>query len=398
MDADVLVVGAGPAGISAAIHLSRHGRQVIVVDKATFPRDKICGDGLTSAALRELQSLGLEPVAVPSWSTIHDIVLRSPSGFERTFPLPEGQGAYAAVATRRDLDAALVEVARAAGVTVIEGSELHAAQSHRDAVTLEFSDRRLRAPYAVGADGMWSRLRRSLGHTTPGYRGEWHAFRQYFSEVSPRAASELFVSFEADLLPGYFWSFPLAGGRANVGFGIQRGHKHRIQEMASLWPDLLGRPHLRDFLGPNARPEDSHRAWPIPAAIDTVSSGSGRVLYVGDAAAACDPMTGEGIGQALITGRMAATALSEAFDDPASAQWRYRSAIEAELVPDHRMSMLLIRALRHRKGARAAIRIAGASAWTRRNFARWLFEDEPRGVLLTPRRWHREFLGQPGSY
>ena len=60
--------------------------------------------------------------------------------------------------------------------------------------------------------------------------------------------------------------------------------------------------------------------------------------------------------------------------------------------------MLLIRALQHRKGARAAVRVAGASDWTRRNFARWLFEDEPRGILLTPRRWHRTFLGRPGSY
>jgi hypothetical protein len=62
------------------------------------------------------------------------------------------------------------------------------------------------------------------------------------------------------------------------------------------------------------------------------------------------------------------------------------------------MSMLLIRALQHRKGARAAVRVAGASDWTRRNFARWLFEDEPRGVVLTPRRWHRNFLRRPGSY
>ena len=72
---------------------------------------------------------------------------------------------------------------------------------------------------------MWSPLRKHLGVATPGYLGEWHAFRQYFTGVGPRAARDLFVWFEPDLLPGYAWSFPLPDGRANVGFGIQRGRQ-----------------------------------------------------------------------------------------------------------------------------------------------------------------------------
>jgi flavin-dependent dehydrogenase len=265
-------------------------------------------------------------------------------------------------------------------------------------VSVETPEGTIRARYAVGADGMWSPLRKALGMSTPDYRGEWHAFRQYFRGVTGRAAADLYVSFEPDFLPGYFWSFPLPGGRANVGFGIQRGHRHRVREMAELWRDLLQRPHIVELLGPDAEPEAPHRAWPIPARIDEVELGRGRAVFVGDAAAACDPMTGEGIGQALLTGRFAAEAIARAGDDPARLQSRYREAVEAELVPDHRMSMLLIRALQHRKGARAAVVVAGATDWTRRNFARWLFEDEPRGVLLTPRRWHRGFLARPGSY
>lgn len=398
MDADVAIIGAGPAGVAAAIHLRRSGREVLLVDKATFPRDKICGDGLTAAALRELQALGVEPAMVPSWQGVHDIVVRSPSGREVTFPLPEGRGCYAAVTTRRDLDAALVDRARVEGVQLALGTAFCGVETHPDGVTLELSSGAITAPYAIGADGMWSPLRKALGHGAVGYRGEWHAFRQYFTNVSERAARELVVSFEADLLPGYFWSFPLVGGRANVGFGIQRGRKQRVREMAGLWRDLLGRPHIRELLGADAVAEAPHRAWPIPAAIDTTTSGHGRVLYVGDAAAACDPMTGEGIGQALLTGRMAAAAITNAFDDPPRVQLRYREEIDATLVADHRMSMLLVRALQHRKGARTAVRVAGATPWTRRNFARWLFEDEPRAVLLTPRRWHRDFLDRPGAY
>src|SRR6476659_1187113 len=103
--ADVAIVGAGPAGAAAAITLARAGRDVVVVDKASFPRDKCCGDGLTSGALRLLEGLGLDPGNVASCQPVDDVVVRPPSGHEVTFPLPRGQGSYAVTARRADLDA-----------------------------------------------------------------------------------------------------------------------------------------------------------------------------------------------------------------------------------------------------------------------------------------------------
>jgi len=172
----------------------------------------------------------------------------------------------------------------------------------------------------------------------------------------------------------------------------------RVQDMKSLWPALLERPHIRAVLGPDARPESPHRAWPIPARIDDVALTGRRTLFVGDAAAATDTMTGEGIGQALLTGILAARAISEGGLDPLRVTASYEHAVREALVADHRMSLLLVRALRHRKGARAALRVAGATPWTRRNFARWLFEDYPRAILATPRRWHRGMLHGRGAY
>jgi len=398
--ADVAVVGGGPAGAAAAIDLARHGRSVVLVDKAAFPRDKICGDGLTTGALRLLDDLGLDPGRIPSWQPVDDVVVVSPSQREVTFPLPRGAGLYAVVARRVELDAALLDLARAAGVRVLDGHAVTGATERDDRVVLDVEGvGTVDARYAVAADGMWSPMRKHLGVATEGYRGEWHAFRQYFTDVGPRAASELFVWFEPDLLPGYAWSFPLPGGGANVGFGIQRGGKvARIQDMKALWPDILARPHIRAVLGEGARPESPHRAWPIPARIDDIRLTTGRTLFVGDAAAATDPMTGEGIGQALLTGRLAARAIAEGGLDAGAVTRRYEALARDALVADHKMSMLLIRALRHRKGARAAVRVAGLSGWTRRNFGRWLFEDYPRAILLTPRRWHRGMLSGPGAF
>ena len=396
-----MVVGGGPAGAAAAITLARQGRDVIVVDRATFPRDKICGDGLTAGALRMLEALGLEPSAIPSWKPVDDVVVRSPSGHEVTFPLPRGAGLYAVVARRADLDLALLDVARAAGATVHDGHACVGAEERDDRVVLEVDGiGSVAARYAVAADGMWSPMRKHLGVAVPGYRGEWHAFRQYFTGVGPQASEKLFVWFEPDLLPGYAWSFPLPDGRANVGFGIQRagGKVARVQDMGPLWPQLLSRPHIAEVLGPAACPESPHRAWPIPARVDDIVLATRRTLFVGDAAAATDPMTGEGIGQALLSGILAAEAVETGGLDAPRVVASYQRRVRDALVADHRMSLLLIRALEHRKGARTAVRIAGATGWTRRNFARWLFEDYPRSIITTPRRWKRGRLTGPGAY
>jgi flavin-dependent dehydrogenase len=284
---------------------------------------------------------------------------------------------------------------------VLDGHACLGAAEHDDHVAIRVAGvGELTAAYAVAADGMWSPTRKHLGLAAPGYRGEWHAFRQYFGGVGPRAARQLFVWFEPDLLPGYAWSFPLPGGRANVGFGIVRGERvERVQDMAGIWRDLLDRPHIRRVVGERAAPEAPHRAWPIPARIDDAVLTGRRTLFVGDAAAASDRLTGEGIGQALLSGVLAADAIvGTAGEPPGVVTARYRRSVRRSLVADHRMSTLLIRAVRHRRGVRAGLWLAGANGWTRRNFARWLFEDYPRAVLATPRRWHRGMFTGPGAY
>ncbi len=114
---------------------------------------------------------------------------------------------------------------------------------------------------------------------------------------------------------------------------------------------------------------------------------------------ASDTMTGEGIGQAVLTARLAAEAILAAGAlAPDTVADRYRSTVRHHLLADHKMSVLLSKVLSHEGGARGAIRLLDSSDWARRNFARWMFEDEPRAIALTPSRWHRDLFHQSGPY
>ena len=212
-----------PPGTAAGHHPGRAGRSVAVVDKATFPRDKICGDGLTTGALRHLEALGVDLPAMSEALPVDDVTLRAPTGREHRFELPDSGGWFAAIVPRLALDAAVVQRVRESGATVAAGHALTAVDADHSGVraTVEGLGE-ISADHLVAADGMWSPTRRLMGMGTTGYRGELHTFRQYVTSVSARASKELFVSFDADLLPGYFWSFPLADGGANVGYGILR--------------------------------------------------------------------------------------------------------------------------------------------------------------------------------
>jgi geranylgeranyl reductase family protein len=403
--ADVIVVGGGPAGAAAAIRLARAGCDVAVFDKAVFPRDKCCGDGLTTGALRRLDRLGLQPDAVESWHPVDDVWIRSPSGRAIRFSLPATGGVFAAVARRRDLDAALLDAARLAGAKVHDGHAVTGARLVEGGPAVELDVDGVGAVvarYVVAADGMWSTLRKTFGAwEEAGYLGEWHAFRQYFEGVRPAAGDHLWVWFEADLLPGYAWSFPLGAGRANVGFGIRRAEGRPTREMKQQWDDVLARPHIRRVIGEAAAPEGPHRAWPIPARIGhtTLTAAGGRVLFAGDAARATDTMTGEGIGQALETGELAAEAIVAAAKlDPAAVAAHYHRALRGGLVADDRLASALSGVLESPCRTRGAIRVAGFTGWSRRHFVRWMFEDYPRAIALTPRRWHRGVLHGAGAF
>ena len=406
---DMLVVGAGPAGSSAAVWGRRAGLDVMLVDRAAPGRDKCCGDGLTALALRELEALGLQPSEMGSWMRVDAACVRTPQGRVMRLPLPMGRGQFASVCRRTELDARLVDLAATAQADVRLGVAFDGfdeAGARASAASIRLSDgSAVQTRFVVAADGVYSPVRKALGIGPDRYRGDWHAFRGYL-RAEGAAARDMWVWFEPDLLPGYAWSFPLGDGRVNIGFGVPRGHRGQQdtdssgtlagKDIAAVWASLTQRRHIASVLG-NHETDGPTRAWPIPARLGDIELAQGRTLLCGDAAAAADPLTGEGIGQALQMGRMAAEAIARG-GPPHSVAARYVRAARTEFVLDHRLAGGLSRILARERLAELSLRAVDSSRWTRRQFARWMFEDYPRAAVATPRRWQRGMVQAQGAF
>ncbi|MCB0895658.1 MAG: geranylgeranyl reductase family protein [Nocardioides sp.] len=314
---DVLVVGAGPAGSAAAAWAARAGADVVIVDAATFPRDKTCGDGLTPRAIGELQRLGLE-----DWLRAHTVNrgLRA-HGFGQTLLLPWPGGSlpgWGSAVARTELDDHLRTTAIKAGATAVDGHRAVDVRMSGDRVSavvfrtadgpVEIGCRRL-----VVADGVRSPLGKVLGR-------EWHRETVYGvagrSYVASGRSDDPWISSHLELrgedgaiLSGYGWIFPLGTGEVNLGVGTLATAKRpadlAIKPLMSFYADE----RRAEFeLGDELRMPTS-ALLPMGGAVSHVAGRNWAL--VGDAAGCVNPLNGEGIDYGLETGRLVAELLGE---------------------------------------------------------------------------------------
>jgi flavin-dependent dehydrogenase len=319
----------------------------------------------------------------------------------------------AAVAPRIELDAALCALARSNGAEILQGATCVGLKQRGDGVIVELQDGQfVRGDFIIAADGARSIVQRSIPQRdaelsllpfrdfqhrsdhkrdTSSLASEWYAYRGYVTEISSYAATHMCVWFDESLLPGYGWSFPMVGGVANIGCCVRRRAGDPGYLLADAWRATLAHPFLATLTTNAASHVERVRAWPIPSRIGTarLSAWEGRVLFVGDAARAADPMSGEGVGQALETGIAAAHAIAAYHPSNHAVVARvYEHYLSRTLGRDHVMAQLLSNVLSHPLGARAAVRVSGISERSARLVGRWLFEDFPRSIVISPSQWH----------
>ncbi len=310
---DVVVVGGGPAGAAAALSALGTGASVLVLDRADFPRDKVCGDGIAPEALDVLAGLGVDVATITAgYAPAPRLSLRSPGGavVERATHRPSS------VVPREVFDARLLAAALDRGA----GFRRHVVRSVRPGPDGVDVDGVLTAGVLVGADGAESVVRRALG--LPRNRDDRMAvaLRGYAPELPGQAGTQVLVTTE-QRWPAYAWSFPLGDGRANVGYGeLVNGGATRAALVEGL-----------QRLLPGVQPQGL-RAHRLPLSTGRPRQPDGRVLLAGDAASLVNPMTGEGIFYAVLSGALAGSAAAAG----AGAGALHRRALRRRLGAHHR--------------------------------------------------------------
>lgn len=332
-----VIVGAGPGGAAAALFLAKAGMDVLVLDKASFPRDKICGDALSGKVVEVLNALdpnltsGLrtQPFQLGSWG----IRFVAPSGksLRVPFKLQYDTEAHAPgfVAPRQDFDAFLVNQLRGhPHIEFREGVGVQSAALGQKGPVLTLTDGiTLETPVAVGADGAHSVLAKQLAGMRMAPRHHSAGLRQYWQGVQG-LDNENFVElhFLKDLLPGYFWVFPLPGGRANVGLGLRSDviSRKRLNIKLLLAEILKSVPELKERFR-YAEPLEPPRGFGLPLGSTRRPLSGQGFLLVGDAASLIDPFSGEGIGNALKSGQLAAAHIAQQIGQTAFTATRNRA-------------------------------------------------------------------------
>ncbi|MEU9834260.1 geranylgeranyl reductase family protein [Streptosporangium sp. NPDC048047] len=330
IDADVIVVGAGPAGSTTAFHLARAGLEVLLLEKTTFPREKVCGDGLTPRAVKQLIAMGID-LDAPGW--VRNKGLRVVGGglrFELDWPELSSYPDFGLVRTRQDFDQILAANAERAGVRLLQGVNVIAPilderSGHVVGVTAKKDGEEVsyRSRLVVAADGNSTRLSLAMGLHKREDRPMGVAVRTYFT--SPRHDDDYLETWLElwagdTLLPGYGWIFGVGDGTSNVGLGLLntseafKGTDYR--DLLRRWVATM--PPEWGYVEENMTAPI--RGAALPMGFNRQPHYTRGLVLVGDAGGMINPFNGEGIAYAMETGHIAAETIVQALGRATAAQ------------------------------------------------------------------------------
>ncbi len=317
---DAVVVGAGPAGSTAALVLARGGVRVALVDKAIFARDKACGDLIGPRALALLTALRLTP---PHGRRVGEMVVVGPTGRRVVLPARAGRTYpdHGLAIPRLRFDSWLRDEAINAGATPVTGR----VESTRGGHIVLDDGRLFTADVVVGADGALSRVGLDAGLIDPSVVLWGFAQRSYVDQAVDRPAIVLWDDGPRRGFPGYGWVFPSADSTANIGLGLGlRSDRSTASRAVTQFDSFCN--HLR-HIGLLSRPVDGRRlgGWLKMGMVGTVAARD-RTFLVGDAAGLINPLQGEGIAPAMASAALAAAAI---LAGPGTAASNYRQLLAA---------------------------------------------------------------------
>ena len=331
LNTDVLILGAGPGGAATALFLAKENIPCIVVDKAVFPRDKICGDALSGKVVEILnrydrsfvEKLSLDPIQLNCWG----VTFVAPNLEELSIPFrnkpkktdEKREIAPGFITKRYDFDHFMVkEVKKHDGVNLMEGVEIDQFVKTPEGFTC--SDKSgnyiIHAKLVIDGSGAHSQFAKKIGKLEVEKEHHCAGLRVYYKGVTGiKEGNYIELHFLKDFLPGYFWIFPLADGQCNVGVGMRSDYvgKKRINLKTELNNIIQKYPQLSERFK-NAEPVDDIRGYGLPLGSKKRAISGDNYMLIGDAASLIDPFTGEGIGNAILSGYTAAQQAKEAIE------------------------------------------------------------------------------------
>jgi geranylgeranyl reductase family protein len=327
IDTKVIIIGAGPAGAGTSIYLTQAGIPHVIIEKETFPRDKVCGDacsGKTAFVLRKANPEWLKEIFAhgEQFMPSHGIVFVAPNGKALNIPYNPhrvpGEQAPGFTTPRMVFDNFLFSKLPSAHVTIFQQSYVKSIERENGKVKVVFTKDNetyeVTAPLIVGADGDKSQVRKAFlnDHSSP--KAYAVGLRAYYTGVTG-LHEENFIElhFLPEVLPGYLWIFPLPNGVVNVGVGIlsERIREKKINLREQMLKAIKNNPNISPRFA-NAELVDKIQGWGLPMGMEQLPISGDNFLLTGDAASLIDPFSGEGIGNALYSGMLASAAIEKA--------------------------------------------------------------------------------------
>ncbi len=318
---DIIIVGAGPAGCAMAFSLKETKLSVALIDKATFPRDKICGDALSSDVINQLHWMSEDFLddfkQFSQKQPSNGVQFVSPSGHvaeldysnKRHKELPAGY-----VSKRIDFDNFLFSKIKGQhNVTVFENCKVENIENKPDGAYLKTTHGDFKTQIVVGADGAHSIVEKQLTSNKIDKKHYSAGLRCYYENVTGFSeGNHIELHFIKDVLPGYFWVFPLPNNQANVGLGMLSHNAKNVNLKKLLLEVIEKTPSLKERFK-NAKPIEKIQGYGLPIGSRKKCISGNRFILLGDAASLIDPFTGEGIGNAIRSGRFGAEHIKDCF-------------------------------------------------------------------------------------
>lgn len=319
MEHEVIVVGAGPGGSTAAMSLARKGYDVLLLDRQSFPRDKICGDAIPASALDILYALGMEEkIRAADFYYIDKMRLVSPKGYSMDAPFGEEEHlSPSAIVPREKFDVLLQQHAIESGAQFLEAQvkEPIVEDGKVTGVTARVNGavKTFHSKMVIGADGVTSAIARHIRSDEHVDHHRAVALRAYIEDIEVLPHQVEFYLYN-EILPGYAWIFPLGEGQANIGLGMRLDtFREKSYNLKGMLQDFMEMPDIKKRLK-NGGKLSGVATWQLNFGsqkdIQRVDDGA---ILIGDAAGFINPLTGGGISNAVISARLAVEVVHQAF-------------------------------------------------------------------------------------